>query len=159
MQRLELSGAVRSIYGSLGVKRLTNNVLHVPPWKIKRYLFSLSKDSSFVDTSHKMLTKKFITIYLSKAAEGTCFTLSERLINHHQIGKGQLITHLAFHRASGPCQTQSIVWNYLSLMALKFMVFLTNYYFRSQEKFHIIIVSLESDKGCFFPFKWGILVY
>jgi hypothetical protein len=100
MQHLEVSGAVRPIYGSLGVKRLTNNVLHVPPWKIKRYLFSLSKDSSFVDTSHKMLTKKCITTYLSKAADGTCFTLSERLINHHQIGKGWLTTHLAFHKAN-----------------------------------------------------------
>jgi len=30
MQRLEVSGAVRPIYGSLGVKRLTYNACHEP---------------------------------------------------------------------------------------------------------------------------------
>lgn len=34
--------------------------------------------------------------------------LLERLINHNQIAIGWLTTHLAFHKASGPCQTQSI---------------------------------------------------
>jgi len=29
MQRLEVSGAVRPIYGSLGVKRLTNNAQYI----------------------------------------------------------------------------------------------------------------------------------
>ena len=34
MQRLEVSGAVRPIYGSLGVKRLKMPILHVCMWRV-----------------------------------------------------------------------------------------------------------------------------
>ena len=35
MHRLDVSGAVRPIYGSLGVKRLTNSLVQRPPSEAK----------------------------------------------------------------------------------------------------------------------------
>ena len=44
MQRLEVSGAVRPIYGSLGVKRLIGQ-LFLPPTQIRYPFFVLAPDT------------------------------------------------------------------------------------------------------------------
>lgn len=95
---------------------------------------------------------------MPKAAEETCFTLSETSIGRHQIRVGWLTISLTYYKAAGPDETQSIALNHSCLQALKFIatifiIFLINYYFQSQEEFPIIVLLPEYHKDCSSPVK------
>jgi len=51
MQRLEVSGAVRPIYGSLGVKRLNKNILYLSIFFSVPGIISLSRNPQFIQNN------------------------------------------------------------------------------------------------------------
>ena len=95
MQPLEVSGAVRPMYGSLGVKRLTSLTLILPTWRIWWAPKNVNKWQMGFSLAFKGLMHKFNNNFI------TCPYMFRALCAHHLEVKIVLYSIWYHHKETG----------------------------------------------------------